>query len=175
MIFEKGRLEGVYLITPEQIRDNRGFFARSFCQNELKEIGIEFECRQCNYSYNEKKGTLRGMHYQREPYYEAKIVTCISGSVFDVIIDIRKESDTYLKWQGFYLSPKEYKSLYIPRGFAHGFVTLEDSVCLFYQMSEFYHKGYEAGIRYDDPAVSIEWPQMEPFIISNKDKTFDYL
>ena len=175
MIITKSKLNDAYLLVPEKIVDNRGFFARTFCVNELNDMGVDFQCKQCNISFNEKKGTLRGMHYQKEPYLEAKIVTCISGRVYDVIIDFRQDSDTYLMWEGFYLSGLNYQSLYIPKGFAHGFVTLEDSTCVHYQMSEFYHKGYEAGLKYDDPKISIEWPQMDSLIISAKDSQFSYL
>lgn len=175
MIIEKTKFDGLYVIMLEKIVDNRGFFARSFCKHEFADSGIVFECKQCNYSFNKARNTLRGMHFQREPYLEDKIVTCINGSVFDVVIDLRKDSCTYLEWQGFELSSKSYQSIFIPKGFAHGFMTLEDNTCMYYQMSEYYHKGYEDGIRYDDPKVGIKWPEASEIILSDKDKLFPYL
>lgn len=175
MIFTESKLQSAFLVTPQPLRDERGFFARCFCKEEYRQKGIEFECVQCNLSYNRRAGTLRGMHYQKEPYSEKKIVTCISGSVFDVIVDLRKDSPTYLLWEGFLLSEKNHESLFIPEGVAHGFITLEDNTCLYYQMSEFYHKGFEGGICYNDPKIGIEWPWTGEMTISERDRQFPLL
>lgn len=169
MIFIESALKGAFLIEPELIADKRGFFARCFCKREFAERGIDFSCAQCNLSYNEKAGTLRGMHFQKEPYSEAKIVSCISGSVNDVIADMREGSPTRYRWQRFFLSVDNRRLLYIPKGFAHGFVTLEDKTCLYYHMSEFYRKGCEGGLRYDDPTLAIDWGYDGKLIISDRD------
>ncbi len=175
MIIEKTEFEGLYLVSIEKNSDYRGFFARSFCKKEFESAGIVFDCKQCNVSYNKKKYTLRGMHYQKKPYLEDKIVTCIKGRVFDVVVDCRTESKTYLKWKGIELTPMSFQSVYIPKGFAHGFMTLEDDSVLYYQMSEYYYKGYEAGIRYNDPLIGINWPTTEGLIISERDNSFPYI
>lgn len=172
MRFIKSSLDGVLLLEPQPILDERGFFERTFCKRELLENGVDFDCVQCNISHNSKKNTLRGLHYQREPHTEAKIVSCISGAIFDVAVDLREDSATYLKWEGFLLTAENARSLYIPRGFAHGFVTLTDDADVYYQMSEYYVKGYEAGIRFDDPAVGVEWPVEGEYIISERDLDF---
>lgn len=175
MIFQGCKLEGVRLIIPEKKTDNRGFFARSFCVQELQRQGIDFAIKQCNYSFNEKKGTLRGMHYQNPPFLEKKIVTCMKGKIYDVVVDLRKDSRTYLKWEAFELSEENLYSVYIPEGLAHGFITLEDNTFLFYEMSEYYVKGQERGIRYDDPKIGIEWPAIKKVIISDRDMNFELL
>ena len=175
MIFKECSLNGLFFISLDPIEDNRGFFARSFCKKELLNHGIDFDVKQCNYSYNKTKGTLRGMHYQNPPYLEDKIVTCIKGKVYDVIVDFRVGSPTYLKWEGFELSGDTLNALYIPKGFAHGFVTLEDDTILSYQMSEYYVGGQERGLRYDDPKIGIKWPIMRDYIMSEKDQKFELL
>ena len=152
MIFKETKLKGAYIIELELLEDERGFFARSFCIDEFKKNGIDFNIVQCNISYNKEKGTLRGMHYQIAPYEEAKIVSCIRGAIYDVIIDLRQESPIYCKWFAVELSAKNYKILYIPKGFAHGFQTLEDDTVVFYQMSEFFHPECTRGVRWDDKA-----------------------
>ena len=191
MIFKETKLKGAYLIEIEPIEDERGFFARSFCRNELKAHEIDMKIAQCNISYNRRKGTLRGMHYQAVPYQEGKIVSCTRGSIYDVIIDLRDDSSTYCKWIAVELSAVDskepavssdlsthrspltahYKMLYIPKGFAHGFLTLEDNTEVFYHMSEFYAPGYGRGVRWNDPAFGIEWPE-NVSVISNQDKSF---
>ncbi len=158
MIFIPTSLNGAYLIQPEPIEDERGFFARMFCKDEFKKQGIDFSCVQCNLSYNGKKGTLRGMHYQAAPHEEAKIVSCVRGSIFDVIVDIRPNSPTYKKWYGAELTAKNHSMLYVPKGFAHGFQTLEDDCEVFYMMGEYYHPESARGMRWDDDQVGIEWP-----------------
>ena len=171
MIFKKTALKDAWIIDLNKLTDERGFFARSFCIKEFEDHGIKFPIAQSNVSYNYKKQTLRGMHYQLEPHGEAKLVRCTKGSIHDVIIDVRSDSPTYGKWIGVELSEKNYRMLYVPEGFAHGFITLEDETEVTYQVSEFYTPGAEQGIRWDDPAFSIEWP-LDPKIISEKDKSW---
>ena len=171
MIFKKTALKDAWIIDLNKLTDERGFFARSFCIKEFEDHGIKFPIAQSNVSYNYKKQTLRGMHYQLEPHGEAKLVRCTKGSIHDVIIDVRSDSPTYGKWIGVELSEKNYRMLYVPEGFAHGFITLEDETEVTYQVSEFYTPGAEQGIRWDDPAFSIEWP-LEPKVISEKDKSW---
>lgn len=177
MIFKETRLKGAYVIELEQVPDERGFFARSFCQKEFEEHGLNSRIVQCNISYNKKKGTLRGMHYQVAPYEEAKVVSCISGAIYDVIIDLRPESETYRHWFAVELSGNNFKMLYIPEGFAHGFQTLKDNTIVFYQMSEFYHPECARGVRWNDSAFRITWPEVNSrHIISDKDQSYlDYV
>ena len=168
MIFKQTDLKGAYIVELEAIEDKRGFFARSFCRKEFEKYGLTSNIVQCNISYNKKKGTLRGMHYQVKPHEEAKIVSCVKGSIYDVIIDLRPDSPSYYQWFAVELSAENYRMLYIPEGFAHGFQTLEDNTVVFYQMSKFYHPECAVGVRWDDPAFNIEWPDDER-IISFKD------
>lgn len=168
MIFTETCLLGAYIIEIEPISDERGFFARTWCAKEFKEHGLNSNLVQCNLSSNARRGTLRGMHHQVAPHEEAKLVSCISGSIYDVIIDLRKESSTLYQWQAFELSAENLRMLYIPEGFAHGFQTLQDDTSVFYQMSEFYHPECAKGIKWDSPIFSIEWPIRERFI-SEKD------
>jgi dTDP-4-dehydrorhamnose 3,5-epimerase len=171
MIFRETELKGPYIIEPEPVVDERGFFARSFCQKEFKAHGLNPRVAQCNISHNRKKGTLRGMHYQVAPYEEAKLVSCLRGAIYDVIIDLRKDSASYCRWSAVELSDKNYKMLYIPEGFAHGFQTLTDDTTVFYQMSEFHHPACARGVRWDDPAFGIKWPATVE-AISIKDRTY---
>ena len=171
MIFKETKLKGACVIDLEKIEDERGFFARSWCQKEFDEHGFNPLIVQCNISYNKKKGTLRGMHYQAAPYEEAKIVSCISGAIYDVIIDLRRDSATYCQWFAVELSSDNYRMLYVPVGLAHGFQSLEDNTVVFYQMSEFYHPECARGVRWNDPVFGIEWPAKDP-IISAKDRQF---
>ena len=168
MIFKETDLKGAYIIEIEKLEDKRGFFARSFCQQEFQQHGLFSNIVQCNISYNKTKGTLRGMHYQVKPHEEIKIVSCVMGSICDVIIDLRPDSPSYHQWFAVELSAENYRMLYIPEGFAHGFQTLEDNTVVFYQMSKFYHPECAVGVRWDDPAFNIEWPDDER-IISFKD------
>lgn len=139
-------------------QDERGFFTRTFCKKELINYGIDFEVVQCNLSYNKQKGTLRGMHYQSDPFQEAKMVMCTQGAIYDVIIDIRPGSATYKQWIAVELTAENHQILYIPKGFAHGFQTLVDNTMVYYLMSDFYHQQSSCGIRADDPALNIQWP-----------------
>lgn len=158
MIFTETILKGSYEITLTPHGDSRGWFARTYCKKEFEHIGHQQEWVQMNHSYSSQKGTVRGMHFQHAPFAEIKMLRCIAGSVYDVIVDLRKDSQTFLKWFGTELSAENKKMLYIPAGFAHGFQTLTDDVELVYQHTEFYTPSAEAGIRYDDSAVNIQWP-----------------
>ena len=167
MIFHETGLEGAFLIEIEKIADERGFFARSWCHREAARHGIEVDWVQCNISHNLRKGTLRGMHWQ-EPDFEAKLVRVTRGSILDVIVDIREASPTRGAWYAAELSAENHHALFIPKGFAHGFLSLEDDTEIFYQMSEYYAKGQDRGFRFDDPVVGIEWPEGDR-ILSDRD------
>jgi len=171
MIFRETKLKDAFLIELEKMEDERGFFARTFCQEEFKAHGLNPNLVQCSISFNKKKGTLRGMHYQVAPYQEAKLVRCTQGSVYDVIIDLCPDSLTFKKWVAVELTAENRRMLYIPKGFAHGFQTLEDNTEVFYQMSEFYSPESSKGIRWDDPAFNIHWP-CNKRIISTRDKQY---
>ena len=167
-------LAGAYLIELEQLDDERGFFARSFCQNEFRAHGLDPVVAQCNVSFNRKRGTLRGLHYQAEPHAEAKLVRCTRGAVWDVIVDFRKGSPTWRKWHAVELTAENRRALYIPKGFAHGFQTLEDDSEVLYQMSEFYHPESARGVRWDDRTLAIRWP-IKDAVISPRDRAFPTL
>jgi dTDP-4-dehydrorhamnose 3,5-epimerase len=174
MIFTTTKLMNAYFIEPEKKCDARGFFARVWCQKEFAEHGLISHLVQINMSYNKQWGTLRGMHYQAEPFQESKLVRCTRGAIYDVIIDLRQHSPTYRQWLGVKLTADDYKMLYVPEGFAHGFQTLEDNTEVVYQVSEFYAPQSEGGVRYDDPAFGIVWP-VEVQVISDKDRNWpDY-
>jgi dTDP-4-dehydrorhamnose 3,5-epimerase len=171
VIFHKTRLQGAFLIDINKLEDERGFFARTWCQREFEEHGLNPRLVQCNLSYNKLKGTLRGMHYQAAPDQEAKLVSCIQGAIYDVIIDLRPESPTYRDHIGVVLSAEAHNLLYVPEGFAHGFLTLADEATVFYQMSEFYAPDSARGVRWNDPAFGIQWP--EPVqVISERDANY---
>ena len=172
MKFHKQQFEGVWLIEAEPIADNRGAFRRHFCQKEFQEIGLDIKIVQTNISENKNKHTLRGFHYQLPPHEEAKILTCLKGAFYNVIIDLRSNSETYLKWISFELQAGANLSLYVPSGCAHADLTLEDSTTILYYMSEFYSPGSYTGFRYNDPFFSVQWPA-EPAVISEKDERFD--
>ena len=171
MIFTETKLRGSFLIELEKLEDERGFFARSGCKKEFERLGIHLNVAQSNISFNTAKGTLRGMHYQISPHGEAKVVRCTNGSIYDVIIDLRRDSETYKQWFGAELSGKNYKMIYVPENFAHGFLTLEDNTEVSYQMSEFYYPDYAKGIRWNDPEFAIQWPG-EVRSISDRDKSY---
>jgi len=158
MIFSEATIPGVYVIDPERLEDERGFFARTWCQREFKAHGLNTELAQCNISYNRRKGTLRGMHYQSAPHAETRLVRCTSGAVYDVIVDLRPQSTTFRCWFPIELTAENRRMLYIPEGLAHGFLTLRDDTEVFYQMSEFYTPEFARGVRWNDPAFGIEWP-----------------
>jgi len=172
MKFTETKLKGAYIIEIEPMEDERGFFARSFCKEEFEKLGLNSEIVQCNVSYNKKAGTLRGMHFQRKPYCETKIVSCIKGAIYDVIIDLRENSETFCKWEAVELTGNNFKMLYIPEGFAHGFQTLVDDTIVYYQMGNYYNSDYSDGVRWDDPAFDIKWLECDNRIISDKDKSY---
>ena len=171
MRLSETRLEGLYLVELDLIEDARGAFARSFCRDEFEAAGIEFSVVQANISFNRFAGTLRGMHLQKEPHAEAKIVRCTRGALFDVAIDLRPGSDTFCEWYGTELNAENRRALFIPEGFAHGFQTLTDDTEAHYLMSEPYAPEAATGVRFDDPAFGIEWP-MDVASISDKDRSW---
>jgi len=174
MIFIETKLAGAFIIKPELHQDERGFFARTWCQHEFRQHGLNPNLAQCNLSFNEKKGTLRGMHFQIAPYAEAKLVRCTMGAIYDVLIDLRPDSPTFKQWVAVELTSQNRNMVYIPEGFAHGFQTLVDQSEVFYQMAEFYHPASARGVRWNDPAFQIEWPINDP-VISFKDRSYlDY-
>jgi dTDP-4-dehydrorhamnose 3,5-epimerase len=156
------------------MRDDRGFFARTFCRREFTELGLNPNVSQCNVSFNRKKGTLRGMHFQADPHAEAKVVRCTQGAAWDVIVDLRIGSSTYCKWFGIELSTALHNALYVPEGFAHGFQTLADDAEILYMMSESYHPESARGVRWDDPAFGIDWPIPNP-TMSERDREFSLI
>ena len=159
MSIEQLSIPGVWLLTPDKISDERGFFARSWCRRELEEHGLNANIVQTNISRNARANTLRGMHFQRPPHGEVKLVRCTKGAIFDVAVDIRPESETYLQWLGVELTEENHRTLYIPEGFAHGFLTLKDDTEIYYQHTEYYHPESAGGLRWDDPRIAIDWPE----------------
>lgn len=168
-------IDGAFLIEMEEFKDERGSFARQFCKKELAEYGLEFDIKQCNLSKNSKKGVLRGLHYQKDPYPEIKMVSCFKGKIYDVLADIRPQSPTYLKWIATELTEDNGKMLYIPSGVAHGFQTLEENSVVYYQLGEFFMPEYYRGVRWNDPKLGIEWPIVENIIINERDANYDLL
>ncbi len=174
MKFTKTPLESAYLIDLQKREDERGFFSRLFCQKEFEQLGLETKFVQVNNSLSVLPGTLRGLHYQKAPKEEVKIVRCIRGALFDVIVDIRENSPTFGKWFGEELSAENRRMMYVPKGFAHGFISLLPNTELVYFVSEFYSPEHEGGIRWDDPNVNIAWPKT-PSVISDKDRNLPHL
>ncbi len=171
MIFHQLEIPGAYLLEPERKEDHRGFFARTYCRNELEERGLDPTVVQCNISVNKKKGTVRGMHWQDHPYPEIRLVRCTRGAIHDVIVDLRPNSRAFKKHYSVELTDENRLSLYVPAGCAHGFQTLADDTEVFYQMSEFYYPEHARGVRWNDPAFSITWP-LEITVISERDTRF---
>lgn len=169
MKFTETKLKGAFVLEINKLEDERGFFGRSWCMNELKEHGLNTSIAQANTSFSKKKGTLRGMHYQNDPHQETKLIRCTRGSIYDVIIDLRPNSPTYKEWFGIELTQDNYKMLYVPEDFAHGFITLENDTEVTYLVTEFYTPGAEAGIRWNDSQFAVKWP-LNPEVISEKDK-----
>jgi dTDP-4-dehydrorhamnose 3,5-epimerase len=169
MIFTSTRLAGAYLIDLEKVEDERGFFARTWCRREFEAQGLAPPPAQMNLSFTNARGTIRGLHYQAAPCAETKLICCLSGSSYDVIVDLRPHSPTYREWLAVNLTASEHRMLYVPEGFAHGFQSLEDGVRLLYLVSQFYSPEHERGVRYDDPAFAIRWP-LEIRVISEKDR-----
>jgi dTDP-4-dehydrorhamnose 3,5-epimerase len=172
VLFRETKLSGAFVIELQKHEDERGFFARCWCQKEFEARGLNPRTVQCNVSFNKLKGTLRGMHYQVGPCAESKLVRCTRGAIYDVIIDLRRESPTYKQYVSEVLSSSNYEALFIPEGFAHGFQTLEDNSEVFYQMSEFYSPEHQRGVRYNDPAFKISWP-IEATVISDRDRNYE--
>lgn len=169
MIFRETPLKGSYLIQPERIEDERGFFARTWAEDEFSAHGLSTKLVQCNVSFNRKRATLRGMHFQADPYGEIKLVRCTMGAIFDVIIDLRPDSPTYKHYTSAELTAENRHAFYIPVGFAHGFITLTDNAEVFYQMSSAYHAPSARGVRWDDQVFGIQWP-LQPEVISERDR-----
>jgi dTDP-4-dehydrorhamnose 3,5-epimerase len=172
VVFVETKLEGVYIIEVEKREDKRGFFARTFCYHEFEAHGLNPRVVQCSTSFNKKKGTLRGMHYQVPPYGEVKVVRCTAGAIYDVVVDLRPESRTFKQWVAVELSGEDGRMFYIPERLAHGFQTLVDNTEVFYQMSEFYHPECVRGLRWNDPAFGIVWPDVENRILSERDMSY---
>lgn len=171
MQFEQTTLPGAHLIRPDPAHDERGFFARTFCVREFSEHGLETTFVQHSTSYNIKRGTLRGMHFQRPPDGEVKLVRCLSGAIWDVIVDLRPGSTSFGRWQGFELTARNRHQLYIPKGFAHGFQTLADDTEVGYLISAFHVPGGACGVRHDDPVLAIDWP-LPAVAVSERDRSW---
>ena len=174
MLFTQTKLKGAFIIDLEPRQDRRGFFARTFCAKEFEAHGLKPAVAQCNLSFNHKKGTLRGMHYQIPPAAETKLIRCTQGAIYDVIVDMRPESPTYLQHIGVELTAENRRALYVPEMFAHGYQALSDGAEVIYQVGEFYTPGYERGMRYNDPALKIDWP-LPVSEISQKDAAWPLL
>jgi dTDP-4-dehydrorhamnose 3,5-epimerase len=170
LIFTETPLQGAYIVDIAPARDSRGYFARAFCRGEFLAHGLDPEITQINMSFNPRAGTLRGLHYQSAPCEEAKLVRCSAGKIFDVIVDIREGSKTYAQWFAIELSPENGRSLYIPKDFAHGYLTLENDTTVLYNVSAAYSPEHSCGIYYADPAIGITWPEVTELIISEKDR-----
>jgi dTDP-4-dehydrorhamnose 3,5-epimerase len=171
MVITAATLPGAFVVDVERYEDERGFFARSWCQREFEAHGLNPRLVQCSVSRNHRKGTLRGMHYQVAPNAEVKLVRCTSGAIYDVIIDLRPDSPTFRQHLGVELSEENQRALYIPEGFAHGYLTLTDAAEIFYQMSEFYEPAAARGVRWNDPAFAIDWPGAV-LVISPRDRDY---
>lgn len=172
MIFEETPLAGAYIVRLQPIEDDRGFFARTFCEREFAAKDLAIRMVQANTALTRRAGTIRGLHYQAPPHSEAKLVRCIRGAVYDVMADVRPDSPTFRSWFGVNLTEENRTMVYVPEGMAHGYLALADESELFYQVSTFYTPGAEQGIRWNDPAFGIEWPQVNELIISEKDRSW---
>ena len=171
MKFQPTEVAGAFLIEPERHEDDRGFFARTYCVDELAQHGLDPKVVQRSISYNRKRGTLRGMHFQTAPHEENKIVSCIRGEIFDVVLDVRPASPSYRRWVGATLTADNHKLLFVPKGCAHGFITLTDDAVVHYEISEFHHPESARGVRYDDPAFAISWP-LAPAVVHPRDLAY---
>jgi dTDP-4-dehydrorhamnose 3,5-epimerase len=171
MIFKETKLKGSFIIEPEMLIDERGAFARTFCRRDFENYGLNGNISQCSISLNAKKNTLRGMHYQRKTYAEAKLVRCSRGIIYDVIVDLRNDSSTFKQWTSIEISAENRKMVYVPEGFAHGFQTMTDDTEVVYQMSQFHSPSNADGFRWDDPSFKIDWPS-ENLVISLKDRNY---
>lgn len=171
MKFASTPLAGAHLLEIEPAVDERGFFARTWCQREFDAQGLDSRLVQCSVSFNARRGTLRGMHYQARPHEEAKVVRCTRGRIYDVLVDLRPESATYKKWHGVVLDAVSHRALYIPPGVAHGFLTLEDDTEVLYQISTFYQPDAARGVRWNDPTFGIHWPEAVT-VVSARDRSY---
>ena len=171
MIFTETAIAGAFVIDLERREDDRGFFARSFCEDEFRAHGLEPRVAQCNVSWNRVRGTLRGLHYQAAPHEETKIVRCTRGAIWDVVVDLRRDSNTYRQWTGVDLTDENRRALYIPHGLAHGFITRTDDAEVLYMMGSSYMEGAARGALWNDAAFAIEWP-VEPVVISERDRSY---
>ncbi len=171
MQFLETKLAGVFEVCPELKHDERGFFARTWCENEFAQEGLNPRLVQCSLSFSARRGTLRGMHYQVAPSAETKLIRCTQGAIYDVIVDLRPTSPTYKEWIAAVLTAENRKMIYVPEGCAHGFITQADNTEVFYQMSEFYSLAASRGVRWDDPAFGIVWPEKAQ-VISERDRTY---
>lgn len=172
MIFTETKLKGAFIIEPERTEDERGFFARTWCKREFEKQGLNPNLVQCNISFSRKRGTIRGLHYQAHPYEEAKLVRCTMGAIYDVIIDLRPDSKTFMQWIAVELTAENHKIIYVPKGFAQGCQILMNNTEIFYQMSEFYAPECARGIRWNEPKFNIMWPE-EVTAISVKDQNWE--
>lgn len=173
MEFKNTRLNDACIIKQDKYSDQRGYFSRLWCKNEFLENNLEFNPAQVNNGYSVSRGTIRGLHYQTKPFEEAKIVTCVKGKIFDVMIDLRPKSSTYLQWEGIETSEGDDYLIYVPKGFAHGYQTLSDETGIIYFVDEFYKPGSEKGIRWDDPMFDVDWPIKKNLTISDKDQNWE--
>lgn len=171
---EDTKLPGVKIITPKVFGDNRGWFMETYSARDLKKYGIEADFVQDNRSFSAKKGIIRGLHFQKPPFTQAKLLTCLRGAILDVAVDLRTQSPTYLQWISVELTEENKKQLFIPKGFAHGFLTLTDDVEIMYKCDAFYAPEYDGGIRFDDPDLGVDWGIRDP-ILSEKDKNAPFL
>ncbi|HMK86089.1 MAG TPA: dTDP-4-dehydrorhamnose 3,5-epimerase [Steroidobacteraceae bacterium] len=174
MIFTESTLAGAFTIDLERLEDDRGFFARSFCAEEFAARGLPRVMPQSSVSFNARRGTLRGLHYQADPHAEEKLVRCTAGAIFDVIVDLRRGSPTFRRWAGLELTAGNRRSVFVPKGFAHGFITLREDTEVLYMISVPYVRGFERGLRWDDPALAVDWP-IEPVHMAERDRTYPLL
>lgn len=174
MKFTETELAGAFIIDPDPIEDERGYFVRTWSPDEFVRHGLDPALGQCNLAWNKSRGTLRGMHFQREPHAEVKIVSCLRGALLDVIIDLRRSSPSFCRWTAIELSDATPRMLYVPKGFAHGYLTLTDDVQAYYHVSTPYSAGHATGVAWNDPAFSIRWP-FPPTVMSPKDKSWPFL
>ena len=171
MLFTETEIQGAYVLDAEQIADERGFFARTWARDEFEAHGLVPDLAQCNLSYNHRKGTVRGMHWQAPPHAETKLVRCAQGALYDVVVDLRPDSPTYRRWVGVELTAENRRALYIPEGCGHGFQTLEDATEVFYMITEYYTPAAARGMRWNDPAINVTWP-LDVTVISDRDAEY---
>ena len=174
MKFQQSPLAGAYTIEMDRLEDERGFFARSYCAQEFAARGLPAAMPQSSVSFNARRGTLRGLHYQAEPHAEDKLVRCTAGAIYDVIVDLRPDSPTARRWFGVELNAANHRSLFVPKGLAHGFITLRDDTEVLYMISVPYAPGFERGLRWNDPAIGISWPT-SPSVVSARDAAYPLL